>query len=162
MLNWLKTESGWFASGKYNVLDLLTTILWGITCDTVLSKSSYLSGRGMVGYIPRMMLTSSEQWPTLSTMQYLPFAEETSYARICPRATSLTFTHPKQKLGYVKHDPEKINERFGHHLFSLHFLVQSLYTKLLLVESHSWLMSCNRHYLSNYFPVINIYLVHIA
>jgi hypothetical protein len=38
-------------------------------------------------------------------MQYLPFAEGTSYARICARATSLTFIQPKLKLGYVEDDP---------------------------------------------------------
>jgi len=38
-------------------------------------------------------------------MQYLPYAEGTSYARICASATSLTFTHPKLKLGYVDDDP---------------------------------------------------------
>jgi len=34
-------------------------------------------------------------------MQYLPFAEGTSYARIWAKATSLTLTHPKLRLGYV-------------------------------------------------------------
>jgi hypothetical protein len=38
-------------------------------------------------------------------MQYRPFGEGTSYARICARATSLTFTHPKLKLEYVEDDP---------------------------------------------------------
>lgn len=67
---------------------------------------AYLSGRKMVGYIWWMMLTRSEWCATTSTMQYLPFAEGTSYARTCARATSLTFIHPKLELGYVD-DPAR-------------------------------------------------------
>ena len=48
----------------------------------------------------------------LSTIQYLPFAEGTSYARICARATSLTFIHPKATLGYVEDDPARKFEGF--------------------------------------------------
>lgn len=88
------------------------------------SESTYLSGRGMVGYISRMTLTRSELWVTTSTMQYLPFAEGTSYARTCARATSLTFTQPKVELGYVD-DPARKWEGFALCIFSFLFLAQT-------------------------------------
>lgn len=73
---------------------------------------TYLSGTGNSGYISCMILASSEWWMTLSTMQYLPFAEQTLYARICARATSVTFIHPKLTLEYVEDDPAWKYEEF--------------------------------------------------
>ena len=66
----------------------------------------------MSGYILCMSSTSSEWWATLSTTQYLPFAEGTSYARTCASATSLTFIHPMATLGYVEDDPARKFEEF--------------------------------------------------
>ena len=76
-------------------------------CTTVSTKLRHLFGdRGS------MILTNPELWETLSTMQYLPFVEQTLYARICARETSVRFIHQKLTLEYVKDDPAWKYEEF--------------------------------------------------
>lgn len=78
-----------------------------LKCDIIknsikLKTGTYLYGSSRDEYSSWIIFIISEKCETFSTKQYLPFAEGTSYGKMCAKAASCTFTHREVIFGKVE------------------------------------------------------------